>query len=55
MLGYSARLPDEYSVLMSAVVEIINLQSKGSKAKAYQVKQVRNILVKYRLGEPNVD
>lgn len=33
------------------VVEIINLQSKGAKAKAYQVKQVRNVILKYRLGE----
>ena len=35
--------------------EILNLQPKGSKAKPYQVKQVRNILVKYRLGETDVD
>ena len=28
-----------------------NLAGVGSKAKAYQVKQVRNILVKCRLGE----
>jgi hypothetical protein len=37
------------------VVEILNLQSKGKKAKAYQVKQVRNIIIKYRLGESDVD
>jgi len=30
-------------------------QSKGSKAKPYQIKQVRTILVKYRLGEYDVD
>jgi hypothetical protein len=30
--------------------EIINLQPKGALAKAYQVKQVRNIILKYRLG-----
>jgi len=29
--------------------EIINLQPKGSKAKPYQVKQVRNIILKYNL------
>jgi hypothetical protein len=33
-----------------AVAEIVNLQPKGAKAKAYQVKQVRAILVKYKLG-----
>ena len=32
------------------VVEKINLQRAGNKAKPYQVKQVRNIIVKYKLG-----
>ena len=32
------------------VVERINLQKDGTKAKAYQVKQVRNIILKYKLG-----
>ncbi len=31
-------------------MEIINLQPAGSKAKAYQVKQVRNLVVKYKLA-----
>jgi hypothetical protein len=36
------------------MVEILNLQPKGSKAKPYQVKQVRNLVVKYKLaGEEN--
>lgn len=29
--------------------EILNLQSNNGKAKAYQVKQVRHILIKYKL------
>lgn len=33
------------------VVEILNLHPKGAKAKAYQVKQVRRVILKYRLGE----
>lgn len=33
------------------VVEILNLQPNGRQAKAYQVKQVRSVIVKYRLGE----
>ena len=33
--------------------EIINLQPVGKKAKAYQVKQVRQILLKYKLIETN--
>ena len=34
-------------------MEMLNLQRDGSKAKPYQVKQVRAAIVKYRLaGEP---
>jgi hypothetical protein len=32
------------------VEERINLQRDDSKAKVYQVRQVRTILLKYRLG-----
>lgn len=32
------------------IEEILNLQPKDSKAKPYQVKQVRDIILKYRLG-----
>ncbi|MPZ12694.1 MAG: type II toxin-antitoxin system HicA family toxin, partial [Kiloniellaceae bacterium] len=32
------------------VEEIINLQPQGSKAKPYQVKQARGVIVKYRLS-----
>jgi len=35
------------------VTEIINLQMKGSKAKPYQVKQVRNLILKYKLAGEN--
>lgn len=35
------------------VAEIINLQPIGRMAKPYQVKQVRGILTKYRLGVNN--
>ncbi len=36
--------------------EILNLQPKGSKAKPYQVKQVRHVILKYRLGdEPDAE
>jgi hypothetical protein len=34
----------------SGVGEILNLQPKGAKAKSYQVKQVRQVILKYRLG-----
>jgi len=32
------------------VIEKINLQKDGNHAKPYQVKQVRNIILKYKLG-----
>ena len=31
------------------VEEILNLQPKGNEAKPYQVKQVRQIILKYRI------
>ena len=33
------------------IEEILNLQPKGGKSKPYQVKQVRNITLKYKLGD----
>lgn len=32
------------------IEEILNIQPKGNKAKAYQVKQIRNIILKYKMG-----
>lgn len=28
----------------------LNLQSKGGMAKPYQVKQIRNVILKYKMG-----
>jgi hypothetical protein len=54
--GFDERIKGDHHIFTrSDVAEIINLQPNGSKAKPYQVKQVRNILVKYRLGEIDVD
>jgi len=55
-LGFQERLKGSHHVFTAdGVVEILNLQPKGNKAKPYQVKQVRAILVQYRLGETDVD
>lgn len=55
-LGFDERSKGSHHIFTrDGVDEIINLQPKGSKAKAYQIKQVRSILVKYRLGESDVD
>lgn len=34
---------------VKSIPEILNLQPKKSKAKVYQVRQVRNLLLKYQL------
>ncbi len=31
-------------------MEIVNLQSRGGHAKPYQMRQVRQLILKYRLG-----
>ena len=55
-LGFTLRVMGSHHIFArEGIEEIINLQAKGSKAKAYQVKQVRDILVKYRLGDCDAD
>ena len=55
-LGFDESIRGDHHIFTkSGVVEIINLQPKGNKAKAYQAKQVRNIILKYRFGEHDVD
>jgi hypothetical protein len=34
----------------AGIIEKINLQREGNKAKAYQVRQVRAVILKYKLG-----
>jgi hypothetical protein len=44
---------DHYIFSREGVAEILNLQPRGDKAKAYQVKQVRSVIISYNLaGEP---
>lgn len=50
-LGFSCRIKgDHFIYWQNGVEEIINIQPDGNKAKAYQVRQVRNVILKYRLG-----
>ena len=50
-LGFRCRIRgDHFIYTKDGVEEIINLQPKGSMAKPYQVKQVRQIILKYQLG-----
>ncbi len=51
-LGFERRTRGSHLIFRrSGVVEMINLQNDGAKAKAYQVRQVRAVILKYRLGE----
>jgi len=53
-LGFTLRVKGDHHILTKeGVTEIINLQPIGRMAKPYQVKQVRGILTKYRMGVNN--
>ena len=55
-LGFNERIRGDHHIFTKEdIEEIINLQPKGAKAKAYQIKQIRGIMLKYRLGEQHVD
>lgn len=49
--GFDERIKGSHHIFTRKdVEEIINIQPVNSKAKAYQVKQVRNLILKYKLG-----
>ena len=49
-LGFAERVRgDHFIYSKEGVEEILNLQPIGSKAKAYQVKQVRTVILTYKL------
>jgi hypothetical protein len=56
-LGFDERMRGSHHLFRkSGITELINLQREGSKAKVYQVRQVRAVLLKYRLaGEGGED
>ena len=50
-LGFEERIKGSHHILTKeGIEEILNIQPKLGKAKSYQVKQVRNIIVKYQLN-----
>lgn len=55
-LGFDRRIKGDHHIFTrNNMVEILNLQPKGNKAKPYQVKQVRDMIVKYMLEDSNAD
>jgi predicted RNA binding protein YcfA (HicA-like mRNA interferase family) len=50
-LGFEMRVKGSHHIFRKAAVEEkINLQKDNSKAKPYQVRQVRSIILKHKLG-----
>jgi predicted RNA binding protein YcfA (HicA-like mRNA interferase family) len=50
-LGFQVRIKGSHHIYYKeGIEEILNLQPKNSMAKPYQVKQVRNIILNYKLG-----
>jgi predicted RNA binding protein YcfA (HicA-like mRNA interferase family) len=50
-LGFDEHIRGSHHIFTKdGVEEILNLQPVGAKAKVYQVKQVRGVILKYGLG-----
>lgn len=50
-LGFQCRIKgDHFIYTKDGIEDIINIQPQVSRAKPYQVKQVRTIILHYRLG-----
>lgn len=50
-IGFEERIRGDHHIFaMQDIEEILNLQPMSGKAKAYQVKQVRNVILKYNLS-----
>ena len=49
-LGFEERIKGSHHIFFKdGLLEIINLQPKDSQAKPYQVKQVRDLIIRYGL------
>jgi predicted RNA binding protein YcfA (HicA-like mRNA interferase family) len=56
-LGFEEKIRGSHHIFSKeGVEEILNVQARGSKSKPYQVKQVRQVIVRYKLaGEPDAE
>ena len=51
-LGFDEPIRGSHHIFtQNRIEEIFNLQPQQGKAKAYQVKQIRNLILKYKLEE----
>jgi hypothetical protein len=50
-MGFEERIRGSHHMFRKAgIVEKVNLQRDGNEAKIYQVRQVRAVILKYKLG-----
>lgn len=50
-LGFDERIRGSHHIFRKdGIIEKVNLQQDSNKAKAYQVRQVRNLITRYNLG-----
>ena len=50
-LGFEERISGSHHIFrLEGIFEKVNIQHDGDKAKAYQVRQVRDVIVKNKLG-----
>ena len=51
-LGFSERIRGDHHIFTHpGCPQILNLQPRGRHAKSYQVRQVRDVLLRYHLGD----
>jgi len=51
--GFDLRTRGSHNLFTKNGIDVlINLQSDGSTAKRYQVRQIRDILIKYQINQP---
>jgi hypothetical protein len=51
-MGFEPRIRGSHHLFRKGgVADMVNLQRDGSQAKPYQVRQVRTIILKYKLGD----
>lgn len=51
-LGFDERIRGDHHIFVRHdVEEILNIQPRGDMAKPYQVRQVRAVILQYRLGD----
>ena len=54
-IGFDERIRGSHHIFTKeGVEEILNLQPRGGNANPYQVKQVRKVILKYKLAEEDL-